>query len=457
MRVTTIVAVCLALAAGSARAGIVVGKAPAGGAIGLLVPGHGVTVTRVEALRALRGQTGPPGTTVYVTLPPPGPTHNVRRYPVTVTGAGFHGLLTSPATRIPGLVSIGDLDGLGWKADPHPQATLRLLDRRLRQAHDARNWATVTLMLAALALAGVALLLRSRFWARAGLLALPAALATALVMSAFGSASLAALALGTLAGAIVGAALPFRPLLCLFLAGYLVALAAWPDVNSLAAIGPHPDGGGRFYGVTNEVETLLLAPVLAGGPLAGVLGLALVGWSKAGADGGGIVVLLAALIVLRTRRLSLLAGLGAVALAYAIVGIDAALGGSSHVTRTAFHPVRLAHTLGHRWRVSWLGVTASWHAALIAALTLAALVMFALLRPRRAVVDALLAGVAVSLVVNDTAADVLGFGALSCAVVWTLARLAPRCAGSPPSDSPRLRLPSPAVGARAWSRRPRRP
>ena len=50
-----------------------------------------------------------------------------------------------------------------------------------------------------------------------------------------------------------------------FLVAFLVVLAASPETDSLAAIGPHPDGGGRFYGVTNQVETLLLAPALAAG------------------------------------------------------------------------------------------------------------------------------------------------------------------------------------------------
>src|SRR3954462_12946403 len=47
------------------------------------------------------------------------------------------------------------------------------------------------------------------------------------------------------------------------------ASARQPTWNALAVIGPHPDGGGRFYGVTNQVETLLLAPALVLGALAG--------------------------------------------------------------------------------------------------------------------------------------------------------------------------------------------
>jgi hypothetical protein len=75
-----------------------------------------------------------------------------------------------------------------------------------------------------------------------------------------------------------------------------------PETNALSAIGPHPDGGVRFFGVTNQVETLLLAPVLAAAATSrrwlvaiGLLALVALGWSRAGADGGGVLVLLAGL------------------------------------------------------------------------------------------------------------------------------------------------------------------
>jgi hypothetical protein len=453
LRVVLIVACALAVA-GPSTAGIVVTHSiPTGGARGLLVPGHGVTVTRAGALDALRGQTGPSGTTVYVTLPPPGRSHNVRRYPVTVVGAGFHGLLTSSATRVPGLVSIEDLDRLGWKDDANPARTLRSLDARLAAAHDVRNWATVTLMLITLALAGAALLARSRRLAHAAVLAIPAGLGAALVLSALDSTSVPAFALLVVGGAFAGTALPLRPLLLVFLLGYLVALAAWPDVNALAILGPHPDGGGRFYGVTNEVETLLLAPALAAGPVGLAIGLLLVGWSKAGADGGGLVVFAVALLVALRGRVTPRLLVGALGIALALVGLDAALGGSSHVTRTVFHPIRLAYTLGHRWRVSWDGITATGHSALIAGLTLAGVLLFVFLRPR---LTPLLAALAVSLLVNDTAADVIGFGALSCAAVWPFYRLAPRCADSP-SPEPSSRSLQQVAGAREWWRRRPRP
>ena len=47
---------------------------------------------------------------IVLQLPPRGPpTANDRLYRIAVIGQGFHGLLISPTTRIPGLVSIVDV------------------------------------------------------------------------------------------------------------------------------------------------------------------------------------------------------------------------------------------------------------------------------------------------------------------------------------------------------------
>ena len=414
-----------------------------GGALGLLVPGHGVTVTRADALAELAKQRPPARVDVYVALPPPGRTHNIKLYPIAVVGPGYSGLLTSGATRVPGLVSIRDLDRLSSQRDSNPRATLQRLDRRLHQAHDARNGGILVVMFSGLVLAGLALLFRSAWLARAGVLSIPASLAAALLISALGgsrpAATITALAVLTVGAALGLARLPLPAVVTGFLALYLVVLAAWPGVNALAIVGPHPDGGGRFYGITNEVETLMLAPVLVAAtawlwPVA-VLALANVAWSRAGADGGGILVFAVGLTTLRLR----LAGRGltvrrvalvlifAVALGLALVGIDAALGGSSHVDRAVGGgPGHVLGVLGHRLRISWDGVARTWYSALIAGLTGAACVMFGFLRPRVAALDALLVALAVSLLVNDTALDVFGFGALGCAVVWTWGRLAQR-------------------------------
>jgi hypothetical protein len=312
----------------------------------------------------------------------------------------------------------------------------------------------------------VALLRRSGTWARVALLAVPAALSAALVISAFGGARTGTagllLALLTIAGCAAASSAPLRLVLLVFLAAYLVVLAKWPVVNALAVIGPHPDGGGRFYGITNEVETLLLAPLLAAATLAPVpaalLGIALVGWSKAGADGGGLIVFLVALIVLGLRRAGLeltarrlaIVGVAAVAIGLAVVGIDAAFGGSSHVTGTvASGPETLAGQFAHRLRVSWDGATNSLGAVLKILVGAGALAALATLRPRHATVDALLIAVVVSLVVNDTPTDVLFFGALGGATlrIWEETRSDTLAADAPP---PARRF---ALGARAGHRR----
>jgi cytochrome c551/c552 len=231
-----------------------------------------------------------------------------------------------------------------------------------------------------------------------------------------------------------------RSLVPALVAGFLVVLtivlAVDPELNSLAVLGARPDGGGRFYGIGNQVETLLLPPVLVavaiGGlrwlvPL-GALALVTIGWSKAGADGGGVLVFATVLGVLALRlrglaitprRLALVAATVLV-VALAFVGLDAALGGSSHVTRAVGSgPDSLLGGLGHRLHLSWAAVTDRWFHGVIFLSCLAALVLMGTVRPRRATVDALLAGLAVSLLANDTPVDVIGLGALAC---WALLR-----------------------------------
>jgi hypothetical protein len=477
-------AACLVPAAHAGRVTVVVVpsidpvEANQDGAIGLLVPGAGSTVTRDGALSSLvrgkvvssllggkaagkplirlSGQAEVGAITIYVTLPPPGRSHNTRRYPIAIVGGGYRGLLVSQSTRIPGLVSIadvaptavdlarGDTPVIRWR-EPETAATgiLADLDGRLRDAHDTRTAATIILVASTLVLAGLALLLRSPFLARAGLLAIPAALTISLALSATGvsrpTPTTAVLAVATVAAALVLAVRRswLLPVLVALLVAELVVLAVWPDVNALSVIGPHPDGGGRYFGITNEVETLLLAPILAAASIVSqaalvpvaALSLALVGWSRAGADGGGIIVVLVALgsLWLLRERIRLTPGrvaiavVGVVAVSLAVIGLDALTGGSSHVTHAVGGgPGSLFGDLGHRLRISWHGVTATIQSAFAAGATLCALVGVGLRRLRVAIVDALLVSLLVSLLVNDTPTDVLAYGALVAAAlrVW---------------------------------------
>jgi hypothetical protein len=243
---------------------------------------------------------------------------------------------------------------------------------------------------------------------------------------------------GSLAVAIPPRVLPYA--LVALVGAYLAVFTLWPEVNSLAAIGARPDGGGRFYGAGNLTETVLLTVSLEAAALLGrrailpVLALALVtvGWSRAGADGGGLVVFLAAFGVLAARMygirwtprraaLAVVAGCAGVA---ALVGLDAATGGSSHVTR-AFRtgPVPLVEEFAHRVHISASSVASGWQEGAVFAVSIAALVVLATRRPRFPAGDALLAGVGVSLLINDSPGDVASAGALSYAILWAYERV----------------------------------
>jgi hypothetical protein len=444
------------------------------GAVGLLVPGAGSTVTRAGALSSLvRGRVvssllggkaigdplirlsrRPAQITVYVSLPSPGRHRNVTRYPLAVVGGGYHGLLTSRSTRIAGLVSIADVaptvvslqkgrsPRIRSRSSHDAAAALARLDTRLRNAHDARTFGIVVLVAAVLTFAGLAQLLRSAVLSRAALLAIPAALTVSFALSAAsvdGRLPVALLlAIGTVGLALVGSRSAgwLLPLTTAFLVAAAVVLVLWPEVNALSVIGPHPDGGGRYFGVTNEVETLLLAPVLAAGalvatsrvPLVAALALLVVGWSRTGADGGGVLVVVAALTALWSfregiswtfRRLAA-ASVATIGLALLVVGIDVVSGGSSHVTNALGKgPWSVASEIGHRLHISWAGATATTQATVSLALTLIALIGLALVRERSDVVDALLVALAVSLLVNDSPTDVIAYGALVAAALRT--------------------------------------
>jgi hypothetical protein len=446
---------------------------------GLLVVGEGATVSRRGALASLvRGEMGnaivrgglpggkplitlsrrPARFTFYVELPPPGKHHNVDRYSIAVTGPGYRGVLTDTSTRLGGLISIadvapsaralarGDRPRIRSESEPDPFAQLTRLDHRLNQAHDARVPATLALVGLILAFSIQALATGGVTAARAAFLAPSACIAAAVALSAAGVVSPWPAVLGVelagAAGALVGG-LVLRPRVPLALA--LAALFAFlfavmwaePAWNALAVIGPHPDGGGRFYGVTNEVETLLLPPALVLGALVGATALPAVALvvaagiaaSRVGADGGGLVVFLAGFLVLwlRLRRVPALRAAAATAVAAGaallLVGIDAATGGSSHVTNAVGGgPGSLLGDLGHRLHLSAAAIGATWNAALLFSLGIVALAVLALQRPRRPLLDAYLVALGVSFLVNDTPVDVAGYGGLAALGLWLFAR-----------------------------------
>ena len=435
------------------------------GAVGLLVPGAGATVSRERALASLVSgrvvsslveldgtptlqlANAPAETTIYVALPPPGSNPNVIRYPVAIVGPGYRGLLTSGSTRIDGLVSLADIaptavaiaagttPKIRARADTQTAATLARLDIDLSLARDARRGATLVIVAWLVVFSSLGVLGGSALAGRAAVLVAPVALATAIVLRAIGiddpSAVILALALAVGAGAFLLALRRevLAPAVVAFLFLFLVILVAWPHVNALAAIGPHPDGGGRFFGVTNQVSTLLLAPSLAAAALVGVLGavaigfllLVTVGWSRAGADGGGVLVVATAFAVLlagmtqtRLTPTRVVVGfLGVVVLGLTVVGLDALVGGSSHVTDAVGDgPGTLFDDLDRRLRISLADARSGTDRVVICLLSLAGLTWLALRGRRSPVIVAMLVGLGVSLVVNDTPVDVLGYGAL---------------------------------------------
>jgi mono/diheme cytochrome c family protein len=185
--------------------------------------------------------------------------------------------------------------------------------------------------------------------------------------------------------------------------------------------------------VSNLLETMFLVPAILGPALLGRLGVAVAGLSlvavagsRFGADGGGLLVLLAAYATLfvRTRgvrldarRVAVLVVAG-VAAAIVLVGLDAAIGGSSHVTQAVGDgPGAVLGDIADRLELSARRTFGAVGPAFAVLASLAVLVVVATRRPRRPLTDAVLVALLVSLVVNDTPGDVIGFGAVAAFVI----------------------------------------
>jgi hypothetical protein len=454
------------------------------GAVGILVPANGHETSSVQARAALeQGEVRPSyldsgvpaGPTrisvrtassvdysrpqIVVGLPEGGAQPNDRVYPILVAAPGYHGLLTSSSTRLPGVVSIVDVaptalgeDGaLGSTPEAHPVDRLLSLDQLISEKRDNR--------LVSALMVGALIVLLVVVFPRAAALAYSTALTANLILGAtetstfwivllsFALAVAAAvpLALVVRSGTAVGAAL--AAVLALYLASFLLD-------GSWVAYSPWgPPQNGRFYGVSNQLETMLLVPALASAALlvrrlgwlafaaVALVAFVVVAGSRFGADGGGALVLAAGYAVLgvllaglRGRRLAL-AVVGAALATGALIGIDAATGGSSHVTRAiGGGPDSLASHFGERLHVSWERVTGAAGPGLV---TLVSVVLLAYLVLRllrsdtswgdRALPLGFAAAVGVSLLVNDSPSDVASAGLvgyLVCEAVMLRARCA---------------------------------
>ena len=329
------------------------------------------------------------------------------RTPIALLGR--RGLLTSDSTRLHGLVTATDVADGELRVVPSgdPVAALERLDDRIERNDRWRLPLTIALATLLIALA----VLRPQFALRALLVALAANLWLSPVLALATGVAVLVLPLGLACAAI--------------LAAYLVSMGLDAETVALSPFGPSQSG--RFYGINNLLETMLLAPSLVGAALLGRWGIGVaalafvtIGGNRFGADGGGIVVLAAAYLVLLLRlrehrptlRLAAAVAAGAIAIALLLLGLDAATGGSSHVTDAVGDgPVELARDIGDRLEASVRRTTASVGAAAVVLGSLVILVAIALRERRGVVLDAFLVGLAVSLLVNDTPGDVLGMGA----------------------------------------------
>ncbi|TMM11240.1 MAG: hypothetical protein E6F98_11280 [Actinobacteria bacterium] len=449
------------------------------GAVGLLVPGAGPTTNRRQALAQLvRGRQenahlggvpqGPPllsanlatGTpsharTIVITLPPKSerPVANDKRYWVAVLGGGFHGVLVSRTTRIPGLVSIVDIapTALG-----HQRGSLTSTPKDHAVAYlkglNAQIHANNRLKLAALIVIACFALLLAAVRPRAALTAVPAALLASIGLGAAHVTNEVAI-MTVVVVATVGGGLALASvcktddrLLLLFLAViavHMYLLAKRPDWVAVTPLGPTQNS--RFWGIGNQLETLLLAPLLAGAAIAarrfgaigfaafGVLGLFLMTDNRFGSDGGGAIVLGVALAFLGARVLRvglrgflILLGLAA-AVVLKVVSANLDTAGPDHL-RSAFGNGMsgLWAVAQNRWPLSYLPALQNWTVVLPLALwfvvSFAVALYVARRRPTRDFVVTLGVATIVSLLVNDSAMYELT-GAIS--VLGAFVRFAP--------------------------------
>ena len=449
------------------------------GAVGLLVPGAGPTTNRRQALAQLvRGRqqnahlggvpSGPPilsansatGTpshtrTIIVTLPPKSerPVANDKRYYVVVLGGGFHGLLVSKTTRIPGLVSIVDLapTALGHQRGsltstpaPHAIAQLKQLNAQIHANNRLKLAALIVLACFALLLAVVR--------PRAALTSVPAALFASIALGGLHVANEVVIMAVLVVASVGGGLLLERVcrtdgrLLLLFLSVILVhlyLLAKRPDWVALTPLGPTQNS--RFWGIGNQLETLLLAPLLAGAVLAGrrfgvlgfsafgALGLFMMTDNRFGSDGGGAIVLGIALAFLGarlfrlgTRGFLLLLG-AAAAVVLKVVSANLNTAGPDHL-RSAFSNglSGLWAVAENRWPLSYLPAIDNWPVVLPLLLwfvgSFAIALFIARRRPTRDFVVTLGIATVASLLVNDSAMYELTGGV---AVLGALVRFAP--------------------------------
>ena len=448
------------------------------GAVGLFRPSYGPTTNRRRALAQLvRGAEtnarlgGVPGgkplinankakvfhdcrMCIVVKLPRRGwPFANHRLYRIAVIGRGFHGLLTSTTTRIPGLVSIVDVaptalgrvgSGMSWT--PSSQSVVQL-DRLDAQIHSEDRLKYAGLFIAT----AIAILFALLGWTAART-AIPAALLASLALGAFHITNEVAIVAMFTALSALGALwlaricrddLALLGLIVFVLLAYLAVFVKRPEWAAVTPLGP--DQNLRFWGIGDQIGTLLFAPLLVGAVIArrqlgwigftvfSLFGLFVMTDNRLGANGGGAIGLGLALAVLAARlsRRGLPAFVGALtatgAIVLAIVQHGLVSPGPNHL-RSAFGSgiTGFVDVAVNRVPLVYAPAVHEWPLTLpLAVLLIAGGVLAFRVTPAREARDLLLAlatGVIASLLINDATGFMLA-GGIACASA--VARFAP--------------------------------
>jgi hypothetical protein len=353
--------------------------------------------------------------------------------------------------------------GMSWAPS---NSSVAHLDRLGAQIHSEDRLKYAGIFIAA----AIAILLALLGWSAART-AIPAALLASLAVGAFEVTNeVAIVAVFTVASAL-GALwlarmcrddLALLGLIVLVLLAYLTAFVERPAWAAVSPLGP--DQNLRFWGIGDQIATLLLAPLLVGAVIArrrlgwlgfavfSLLGLFVMTDNRLGANGGGAIALGLALAVLGARlsHRGLPAFVGALTIAgaivFAIVRHGLAAGGPNHL-RSAFgsgisgfldvavNRVPLVYAPAvHDWLLTFpLAVLLVASGALAFHLTQA--------RAARELLFALGVGLLASLLINDATGFMLAAG-IACASA--VARFAPSGAPVRLPELSRLR-PAPAA------------
>lgn len=448
------------------------------GAVGLMRPSYGPTTNRRRALAQLvRGAEvnarlggipkGKPlinankaavfhdcRMCIVVKLPARGrPFANHRLYRIAVIGRGFSGLLTSRTTRIPGLVSIVEVAptalgqagrGMSWTPSSAPVAHLDRLDA---QIHDEDRLKYAGIFIAA----ALAILLALLGW-RAARTAIPAALLASLALGALHITNEVAIVAVFITLSALGALwlarvcrddLALLGLIVFVLLVYLVVFVERPEWAAVTPLGP--DQNLRFWGIGDQIGTLLFAPLLVGAVIArqrlgwigftafSLFGLFVMTDNRLGANGGSAIGLGLALAVLGARlsRRGLPAFVGALtataAIVLAIVQHGLASPGPNHL-RSAFGSgiTGFLDVAVNRVPLVYAPAVHEWPLTLPLAVLMVAsgVLAFRVTRAREArdLLLALATGVIASLLINDATGFMLA-GGIACASA--VARFAP--------------------------------